>query len=77
MERSDIVTVNCTFKCEASDVVLLEEELRNVCEVVSFKHLPNTTELYATDEVFKKLVDNKKKADEMHRTYLNSLEQEF
>lgn len=71
MERSKIITVNCTLKVEAQDVVLLEEELREVCEVVSFKHLPDTTGLYATDNEYKKIVDNEKKWKDAKMDYYN------
>mgnify|MGYP000347693334 CR=1 FL=1 len=77
MEKSDIITVNATFKCEAQFVQGVERHIESICDLISFKFLPDTTELYATDKNFQKLVDNKKKADAEHRTYLNKLDKEY
>ena len=71
MDKNDTITVSCVFKCDAGDVLNMEEALRSACEVVSFNHLPDTTGLYATDKEYKKIVDNERKWKDAKRDYYN------
>ena len=71
MKPSDIVTINTTFKVEAKDISGFEWELRQVVDVIDFKHVSNTEKLYSTDNTFKKLVKAKKEATKQCELYIN------
>ena len=71
MKPSDIVTINTTFKVEAKDISGFEWELRQVVDVIDFKHVSNTEKLYSSDNTFKKLVKAKKEATKQCELYIN------
>ena len=71
MKPTDIITVNTTFKVEAKDISGFEWELRQVVDVIDFKHVSNTEKLYSTDNTFKKLVKAKKEATKQCELYIN------
>ena len=64
-------TVNITLKIDEHELTNFESWLRNNIEVVSFKILPDTEQLYAKDETFKKLVKAVKKAQRIRDKYIN------
>ena len=64
-------TVNITLKIDEHELTNFESWLRNNIEVVSFKILPDTEQLYAKDETFKKLVKAVKKAQRIRDIYIN------
>ena len=58
---------------DATQSHYFEIELRNMLRhgaVLSYKDLPDTDEMYETDPVFKKLVDNVKKARKERDNYI-------
>ena len=42
MNPNDIITINTTFKVEAKELSSFEWELRQVVNVIDFKHVSNT-----------------------------------
>jgi len=64
-------TVNITLKIDEHELTNFESWLRNNLEVVSFKILPDTEQLYAKDETFKKLVKAVKTAQRIRDKYIN------
>ena len=71
MKKSDIITINTTFKISAEDLVGFEWELRQVVNVIDFKHISDTEKLYISDDKFKKLVKAKKEATKLCELYIN------
>ena len=71
MNASDIITINTTFKVEAKELSSFEWELRQVVNVIDFKHVSDTSELYSSDNTFKKLVKAKKEATKQCELYIN------
>ena len=61
MKQTDIVTINTTFKITAEKLIDFELQFREIVNVIDFKHISNTEELYKSDPKFKKLVKAKKK----------------
>ena len=60
MNPNDEITINTTLKVKASDVVGLENALKENFDLISFEHIANTDEMYKNDPVFKKLVKQAK-----------------
>ena len=71
MNASDIITINTTFKVEAKELSCFEWELRQVVNVIDFKHVSDTSKLYSSDNTFKKLVKAKKEATKQCELYIN------
>ena len=71
MKQNDIITINTTFKVEAKELSSFEWELRQVVNVIDFKHVSDTSELYSSDDAFKKLVKAKKEATKQCELYIN------
>lgn len=71
MKKSDIITINTTFKISAEELVGFEWELRQVVNVIDFKHISDTEKLYISDDKFKKLVKAKKEATKLCELYIN------
>ena len=71
MNPNDTITINTTFKVEAKELSSFEWELRQVVNVIDFKHVSNTEKLYSSDDTFKKLVKAKKEATKQCELYIN------
>jgi len=71
MKPTDIVTINTTFKITAEKLIDFEFQFREIVNVIDFKHISNTEELYKTDPKFKKLVKAKKEATKLCELYIN------
>ena len=71
MKAEDKSTVNITLKIENSQLTNFENYLDQNLNLISFKLLHNTDELYKKDDVFKKLVKNVKKATTERDKYIN------
>ena len=71
VDKSDIVTVNTTFKIEAGNLVELENWLYANLDVVGFRIVPNTEKLYEEDAMFKKLVKIERDARIIKEKYIN------
>ena len=69
--REKEYTVNSTFKVLGKDLNSCETYLRHLLRVVDFKRVSDTSELYATDDKFKKLVKAKKAATVACELYIN------
>jgi hypothetical protein len=69
--RDQKFTINATFKVLGKYVNDWENHLRANLEVVDFKTVADTNELYSTDEQFKKLVKAKKAATVACELYIN------
>lgn len=64
-------TVNITLKIEKSQIVTFENWLNQQLEVISFKILPDTDNLYENDKTFQKLVKKVKEAQKQRDVYIN------
>jgi hypothetical protein len=71
MEKTDIITINTTFKITAEELSGFEWELRQAVNVIDFKHISDTEKLYSSDDAFKKLVKAKKEATKQCELYIN------
>jgi len=65
-------TLNITLKAYDHNVIGLERHLNEHFEVISFKVLPDTEGLYDTDDHFKRLVKDVKKAQRLRDDYIHS-----
>ena len=67
------IKLNIVLTTDSRNVITLERWLRSqdTLEVVDFKVLPDTTELYDNDPVFKKMVDAKRKQTREMDRYRN------
>ena len=65
------ITVNTTFKINALSVIEFEDWLRENVEVVDFRFIPDTTDLYESDPAFRKLVKAEKEARTAKLDYIN------
>ena len=72
MVKTDIVTVNTTFKIDAGNLVELENWLYANLDVVGFRIVPNTEKLYEEDDMFKKLVKIEREARVVKEKYINN-----
>ena len=72
MVKTDIVTVNTTFKIDAGNLVELENWLYANLDVVGFRIVPNTEKLYEEDDMFKKLVKIEREARVAKEKYINN-----
>jgi len=70
------ITINATFKIYSHQAIEFEEWMMRNSEVVSFRHLPDTTGLYASNKEYKRIVDGIRKwtdaRDEFHN--VNNIE---
>lgn len=64
-------TLNITLKAYDHNVIGLEQHLNEHFEVISFKILPDTEELYENDPHFKQLVKGVKKAQRLRDDYIH------
>ena len=64
-------TINITLKIDDVDLINFESWLNQQLEVISFKIMPNTEKLYETDEYFKNIVKQVKKAQKIRDKYIN------
>jgi hypothetical protein len=71
MKPNDTITINTTFKVEVKELSSFEWELRQVVNVIDFKHVSDTEKLYSSDDTFKKLVKAKKEATKQCELYIN------
>jgi hypothetical protein len=71
MNANDTITINTTFKVEVKELSSFEWELRQVVNVIDFKHVSDTEKLYSSDDTFKKLVKAKKEATKQCELYIN------
>ena len=68
---SNLIKVNIVLKLEEKYLVRLEDELRGVFEVVSYRVLPDTQELYENSPTFRSLVKKRKEIQEEIDIYIN------
>ena len=64
-------TINVTLKIHEHSIRDFETWLDYNLEVIRFKIVPDTEELYKTDETFKKLVKAVKSAERARNDYIN------
>ena len=64
-------TINTTLKIKGINLIGLENSLRHDFNVIDFKIIADTEDLYAKDEAFKKLVKVKKEATKNCELYIN------
>lgn len=64
-------TVSITLKINEHELLNFESWLRQQLEVVSFKIIPDTEELYKNDVYFQNIVKNVKKAQTIRDKYIN------
>ena len=48
MKPTDLITINTTFKITAEKLSDFELQFREIVNVIDFKHISNTEELYKT-----------------------------
>jgi len=65
-------TINVTLKINEHELTNFESWLREQLEVISFKVIPDTNELYESDTTFKKLVKACKDANTLRDEYINN-----
>ena len=65
-------TINVTLKINEHELTNFESWLREQLEVISFKVIPDTNELYESDTTFKKLVKACKDANDAKADYINN-----
>lgn len=63
--------ISITLKVFDEDVTSFENQLKEKFEIISFRIMPNTEELYNTDTRFQTLVKNVKRAKEIRDNYIN------
>lgn len=63
--------INLTMMIPQSEVSSFEAEMHRVFDVKSFKHLPDTEELYQDNENFRKLLKQKKDLQYRIETFIN------
>lgn len=63
--------VNVTLNIESEQILNFENWLRQNTDVIDFKIIPDTKELYEKDEHFKKLVKAVKDAQLIRDRYIN------
>lgn len=63
-------TVNVTLKVYEHNIIGLESYLNEHFEVISYKILPDTEELYENDPHFKKLVKEVKRVQRLRDDYI-------
>lgn len=64
-------TINCVFKVKDIELVEVENEMRQVLEIVDFRVIPNTDELYEKDEHFRKILNKLKSIKKERDSYIN------
>jgi hypothetical protein len=64
-------TINTTLKINEHELTNFESWLREQLEVISFKVIADTNELYESDTTFKKLVKACKDANDAKADYIN------
>jgi len=64
-------TINVTLKINEHELTNFESWLREQLEVISFKVIADTNELYESDTTFKKLVKACKDANTKRDEYIN------
>ncbi len=70
-------TINITLKVDTSEVAKLQRELDEHFQVIEFKVLPSTDEMYEADDTFKALSKLKKKAKTEVEKYINDNNQKY
>lgn len=70
MTKDDTYTINTTLKVKGGDVVGLENYLNHTFDLIDFKIVPNTEELYKTDNQFKKIVKQIKELQKIKHDYI-------
>lgn len=71
MNKEDTGTFSITFKTSNDGYAYITNWLDNHVEVISNKVLPDTSNLYESDDLFKKLVKNVKEAQIERDNYIN------
>ena len=66
-----MIKVNIVLKLRDEDLVPFEYELRDLFEVVSYRVLPDTQELYDNKPAFRNLVNKRKEIQEEIDNYIN------
>lgn len=64
-------TINITVKLPAHKVVEFQQDLDSRIQVVHFKILPNTEQMYEADETYQELCKLEKKAKTVKSKYIN------
>ena len=70
MKKDDTYTINTTLKIKGGDVVEFENYLNHSFNLIDFKIVPNTEELYNTDPKFKKMVKQIKDLQRIKHDYI-------
>lgn len=71
MNKEDVNTFSITFKTTNEGYAYILSWMEAYTELISDRVLPNTQELYDTNEHFKALVKNVKKAQRERDDYIN------
>jgi len=64
-------TINVTLKIDDNELINFDNWLRQQLEVISFKVIADTEQLYEDDKAFKKLVKACKDANTKRDEYIN------
>ena len=64
-------TINVTLKIEDTELINFESWLNQQLEVIKLVIIPDTNELYESDEYFRNIVKSVKKAQKIRDEYIN------
>lgn len=64
-------TINVTLKIEDTELINFESWLNQQLEVIKLVIIPDTSELYESDEYFRNIVKSVKKAQKIRDEYIN------
>ena len=64
-------TINVTLKIKDTELINFESWLNQQLEVIKLVIIPDTNELYESDEYFRNIVKNVKKAQKIRDEYIN------
>jgi len=64
-------TINVTLKIDDTELINFESWLNQQLEVIKLVIIPDTNELYESDEYFRNIVKSVKKAQKIRDEYIN------
>ena len=64
-------TINVTLKIKDTELINFESWLNQQLEVIKLVIIPDTNELYESDEYFRNIVKSVKKAQKIRDEYIN------
>lgn len=72
MEKKSEYLISATFKVQGHLVSPIENFLVEIANLVSYKIIPDTEELYQNDRIFRELVKMESEARKQKEIYINN-----